>query len=87
MKKDLVKDVHRFARLGVRLEDSPNGGLMVHNNSESSLVVEVKSKQHLHPILMELKKSVLCKFNESFSQGGMVCLGTKVYCVYQMLMI
>ena len=25
-KKDLVKYVHRLARLGVRLEDSPNGG-------------------------------------------------------------
>ena len=25
-KKDLVKDIHRQSRLGVRLEDSPNGG-------------------------------------------------------------
>ena len=33
-KKDLVKDVHRLARLGVRLEDSPKGGFMVHHNSE-----------------------------------------------------
>ena len=38
-KKDLFKDVHRLARLGVRLEDSPNGVFMVHHNSESSLVV------------------------------------------------
>ena len=36
--KDLVKDVHRLARLCVRLEDSPNGGFMVHHNFESSLV-------------------------------------------------
>ena len=43
-KKDLVKDVHWLARLGVRLEDSLNGGFMVHHNSESSFVVEVKSK-------------------------------------------
>ena len=43
-KKDLVKDVHRLARLGVRLEDSPNGGFVVHHNSESSSVVDVKSK-------------------------------------------
>ena len=42
---------------------------MVHNNSESSLVVEVKSKQHLDPIFMELKKLVLSKLNESFSKG------------------
>ena len=33
-KKDLMKDVHRLARLGVRLEDSLNGGFMVHHNFE-----------------------------------------------------
>ena len=27
--KDLEKDVQRLVRLGVRLEDSPNGGFMV----------------------------------------------------------
>ena len=41
-KKEMVKKVHRFALLGVRLEDSPNRESMVHHNSESSLVVEVK---------------------------------------------
>ena len=51
---------------------------MVHHNSKSSLVVEVKSKQHLEPILMELNGSVLSKFSESLSQGGMGYLGTKV---------
>ena len=40
-KKDLVKDVHRLDGLGVRFEDSSDGGVMVHNNSKSSLVVEV----------------------------------------------
>ena len=40
----------------MRLECSPNGGAIVHHNSESSLVVEVKSKQHLDLALMELKK-------------------------------
>ena len=35
-KKDLVKDVHRLARLGVRLEDFPNGGFIIHRKSESS---------------------------------------------------
>ena len=34
-KRNLVKDVHRLARLGVQLEDSSNGGFMVHHNSES----------------------------------------------------
>ena len=69
-KKDLVRDVHRMARLGVRLEDSPDGCFMVHHNSESSLVVEVNSKQHLDQPFMKLKETVIGKFNESFSLGG-----------------
>ena len=66
-KKDLVKDVRRLAWLGFLFEDSPNGGFVVHHNYESSLVVEVKSNEHLVPLLMELKELVLGKFNESFS--------------------
>ena len=58
-KKELVEYAHRLARLGVRLEESPKGAFMVCHNSESSLVVEVKSKQNLHPLLMELKESIL----------------------------
>ena len=54
----------------MRLEDSPNGGLMAHHNSESSLVVGVKSKQYLDQSLMELKKSVLSKLNVKLSLGG-----------------
>ena len=42
---------------------------MAHHNSESSLVVKVKSKQHLDQPLMELKESVLCKLYESFFLG------------------
>ena len=41
-KKELAKEVHRLARLGVRLVDSTCGGVLVHPSSESSLVVEVK---------------------------------------------
>ena len=54
-KKGLVKDVHRLVKLGIRLEDSPKGAFMLHHNSKSSLVVEVKSKQHLYPLLNNLK--------------------------------
>ena len=66
-KKDLAREVHRLARLGVRFSGP---GVIVHHNSESSLVVEVKSKQHLDQPLMELKEFVLCKLNESFSLRG-----------------
>ena len=48
-KEDLVKYVYRLDRLGVRLEDFPDGGFIVQSNSESSLVVEVKSKQQVDP--------------------------------------
>ena len=85
-KKELVQYVHILASLGVPLEDSPKGGFMIYHNSESCLVVEVKSKQHLDHLLKELKESVLSKFNELFSQGGMVYLGTKVDCVCRMWM-
>ena len=68
-----MKDDHRLARLGVRLEDSPNSGFLVHHNSDSSFVVEVKSKQYLDQPLMELNESVLSKHKESFSSTGMVC--------------
>ncbi|WMV08774.1 hypothetical protein MTR67_002159, partial [Solanum verrucosum] len=43
-KKELVRDVHRLARLGVQLVDSTKGGFTVHNGSESSFVVDVKLK-------------------------------------------
>jgi len=43
-KKELVREVHSLARLGVQLRDSSKGGFMVQHCSESSLVVEVKSK-------------------------------------------
>ncbi|XP_069143377.1 uncharacterized protein [Solanum lycopersicum] len=39
-KRNIVRDVHRFAHLGVRIEDSPNSSVVVNHNIESSLVVE-----------------------------------------------
>ncbi|WMV19134.1 hypothetical protein MTR67_012519 [Solanum verrucosum] len=59
-----------LAQLGVPLVDSTKGGVMVHNGSESSFVMDVKAKQGLDPILVELKETVLKKFVETFSQGG-----------------
>ena len=53
-KKKLVKDVHKLARMGVRLMESTSGGVSVYPSSESFLVVEVKKGQHLDPVLMEL---------------------------------
>ena len=69
-KKELAKDVHRLAKLGVSLVDSTSGGDLVHPSSESSLVVDVKQGQHLDPVLMELKESVVIEMNDSFALGG-----------------
>ena len=41
-KRELAKDVHRLACLGVRLMNSTEGGIVVMNGAESSLVSEVK---------------------------------------------
>lgn len=61
-KEKLVQDVHRFARLGVQIVDFLEGSFTVHSGFESSFVVDVKSKQGLDPILIELKELVLKKF-------------------------
>ena len=71
-KRNIVKDVHRFSYLGVWIEYSPNGGLVVHHNFRSYLVVEVKSKQQLDQAFIVLKEYVLGKLNDLFSLGGMV---------------
>lgn len=38
---------------------SIKGAVMVHNDSESSFVVDVKAKQNLDPTFVELKKIYL----------------------------
>ena len=43
-KKELVKEVHQFSSLGVRLVDTPSGAVSVPSSSESSFVVYVKAK-------------------------------------------
>ncbi|WMV58674.1 hypothetical protein MTR67_052059 [Solanum verrucosum] len=57
-KRELAKDVHKLARLGVRLMSISDGGITVQNGAESSLVVEVKEMQDSDPILFELKGAV-----------------------------
>ena len=49
--------------------DSTSGGVSVHPSSKSSIVVEVKEGQHLDPVLMELKDTMVVKMNESFALG------------------
>ena len=74
VKKELVNDIHRLSRQGLRLVDSTNGRVSVHPSSESSLVVEVKEGQHLDPLLMELKDLVFVYMNACFSFGDDVII-------------
>ncbi|KAH0784113.1 hypothetical protein KY290_003711 [Solanum tuberosum] len=69
-KRELAKDLHRLARLGVRLSDSAEGGIAVTSRAESSLVSEVKEKQDRDPILLELKANVQKQRVLAFEQGG-----------------
>ena len=69
-RKELVKDVHRLARLGVRLISISDTGVIVQNVGETSLVVEVKEKQDSDPIFLELKGAIHNKRVEVLSQGG-----------------
>ena len=57
-KEEMLKDIHRLANLGVRLLDSKDGGVIVHELAKSSLCAEVKEKQVEDPILMQIKKDM-----------------------------
>ena len=69
-KKELVKKVHKLARLGIRHENAPSGGVFLHSRSKYSFGIDVKANQHLDLVLIEFTDSVLCKLNETFSLGG-----------------
>ncbi|WMV46128.1 hypothetical protein MTR67_039513 [Solanum verrucosum] len=69
-RKELARDVHRLAPLGVRLMSISDSGVTVQNGAKSSLVVKLKGKQDSDPILLELKGAVHQQRVEIFSQGG-----------------
>ena len=69
-RKELVKDVHRIARLGVCLVSISDSGVTVQNGAESSLIVEFKKKQDSDPILLELKGELHNQRVEVFFRGG-----------------
>ena len=69
-RKELVKDVHRIAHLGIRLMIISDNCVIVQNGEKSSLVVDVNKKQHRDPILLEVKGAVHNRRVEVLSQGG-----------------
>ncbi|KAH0728122.1 hypothetical protein KY284_003987 [Solanum tuberosum] len=68
--REMAREVYRLARLGVRLEEVGNGGVVVVDGARSSLVDEVIAKQDLDSSLLELKALVKEGKVEVFSQGG-----------------
>lgn len=44
-KREMMKDIHQLANLGVRLLDFKDGGVVVHEIAKSSLCTEVKKSR------------------------------------------
>ncbi|XP_070032440.1 uncharacterized protein [Nicotiana tomentosiformis] len=68
-KSPLAKEVHRLASSGVRLAGSSEGGVIVQNRAESSLVVEVNEKQYNDPFLVQLKEGIQKHKTMAFALG------------------
>ncbi|XP_070014085.1 uncharacterized protein [Nicotiana sylvestris] len=67
--RSLAKEVHQLASLGVRLADSNEGGVILQNRTESSLVAKVKEKQFHDPLLAQLKEGIHKYKTTTFSYG------------------
>ncbi|XP_070030064.1 uncharacterized protein [Nicotiana sylvestris] len=67
--RSLDREVHQLDSLGVRLADSNEGGVIVQNRAESSLVTEVKEKQFNDPLLAQLKEGIHKHKTIAFSLG------------------
>lgn len=69
-KRDMVKDIHRLANLGVQLLDSKDGGVVIQEVAKSSLCVEAQEKQTGDPIFREIKEYVGQQKVMTFDFGG-----------------
>ncbi|XP_070015506.1 uncharacterized protein [Nicotiana sylvestris] len=57
-KRQLTREIHQLAYLGVRLVESGNGGVVLQNTAKSSLKAEVKERQYEDPELVKLRERV-----------------------------
>ncbi|XP_070010668.1 uncharacterized protein [Nicotiana sylvestris] len=67
--RSLTREVQQLASLGVCLVDSNEGGVIVQNRAESSLVAKVKEKQFVGPLLAQVKEGILKHKTAAFSFG------------------
>ena len=72
-KRELAKDLHRVALLGVRLMDSTEGGIVVTNGVKSSLVSEVKENQNQDPIFLTSRQIFMSNECWLLNKGKIVC--------------
>ncbi|XP_070046763.1 uncharacterized protein [Nicotiana tomentosiformis] len=57
-KRQLAREIHQLACLGVRLVDSDDSGVVLKNTAKSSLIAKVKERQYEDPNLVELRERV-----------------------------
>ncbi|XP_070039422.1 uncharacterized protein [Nicotiana tomentosiformis] len=69
VKQTMTKDVHYLSNLGVRLLDSEDGGVVLQNMAEYSLVAEAKGNQFSDPYLLQLKDGIHKHKTTTFEQG------------------
>ncbi|XP_070013345.1 uncharacterized protein [Nicotiana sylvestris] len=65
----LAREVYQLACLGVRLDDSNEGGVIVQNRVESSLVAEVKENHYNDPLIAQLREGIHKHKTTAFSLG------------------
>ncbi|XP_070023123.1 uncharacterized protein [Nicotiana sylvestris] len=67
--RTLAREVHQLASLGVHLVNSSEGGVIIQNRAESSLVAEVKEKKYNDPLLVQVKEGIHNHKTTTFSLG------------------
>ncbi|XP_070010155.1 uncharacterized protein [Nicotiana sylvestris] len=67
--RPLAQEVHQLASFGVHLADSNEGGVIMQNRVELSLLTEVKEKQFNDPLLAQLKEGIHKYKTTAFSFG------------------
>ncbi|XP_070014694.1 uncharacterized protein [Nicotiana sylvestris] len=55
-KRQLTREIHQLACLGVQIVDSGNGGVVLQNTTKSCLIAKVKERQYEDPELVKLRE-------------------------------
>ena len=83
-RKELVKDVHRLARLGVRIICISDNCVKVMNRTKSSLVVEVKENKTVIQFFLNIRMQSTIREWRFSPKRDIVYFATKVDCLFLM---